>query len=87
MWHVLADFLKYRYCKHCDGIKPPRSHHCSICGRCVMRMDHHCPWVGRCVGHKNYRFFYQFLAYVVIACQYVYWTIDSFWKNIVKPYE
>lgn len=29
------------YCKRCDDPKPPRTHHCHICDRCVMRMDHH----------------------------------------------
>jgi len=40
-------------CVLCNGVKPPRTHHCSKCGRCVMRMDHHCPWIGNCVGFKN----------------------------------
>jgi hypothetical protein len=82
-WGALGDFMRYRYCKSCEGLKPPRSHHCSICGRCVMRMEHHCPWVGRCVGHQNYRFFYQFLAYTVIALQYTYWSIKAFHSKIV----
>jgi hypothetical protein len=29
-------------CRKCVGFKPLRTHHCSICGNCVMRMDHHC---------------------------------------------
>lgn len=32
-----------RWCSKCECIKPPRAHHCSICGRCIDRMDHHCP--------------------------------------------
>jgi DHHC palmitoyltransferase len=27
-----------RYCKHCRAWKPPRSHHCSVTGRCVLKM-------------------------------------------------
>ena len=30
-----------RFCIKCSAFKPPRAHHCSICGACVMRMDHH----------------------------------------------
>lgn len=26
-------------CKRCDSIKPPRTHHCSMCNECVMQMD------------------------------------------------
>ena len=28
-------------CKKCHVSRPARSHHCSICRRCVLRMDHH----------------------------------------------
>ena len=28
-------------CSRCDAYKPPNSHHCRTCGRCVARMDHH----------------------------------------------
>lgn len=26
-------------CQKCGVIKPPRSHHCSICNRCIIQMD------------------------------------------------
>ncbi|RYG50165.1 hypothetical protein EON67_05770, partial [archaeon] len=27
-----------RWCAKCDALKPPRSHHCSLCGECVLKM-------------------------------------------------
>ena len=57
------DFLDYRFCNKCKVVKPPRSHHCSICNACVMKMDHHCPWVGNCVGLRNHKHFWLFLFY------------------------
>uniref|UniRef100_T1IIZ3 Palmitoyltransferase n=1 Tax=Strigamia maritima TaxID=126957 RepID=T1IIZ3_STRMM len=29
-------------CKKCIAPKPPRTHHCSVCNRCILKMDHHC---------------------------------------------
>ena len=40
-------------CSHCQSFKPPVSHHCRICNRCISRMDHHCPWMNNCVGVGN----------------------------------
>jgi hypothetical protein len=27
-----------KYCKRCHAFKPIRAHHCSICGRCIVKM-------------------------------------------------
>jgi len=69
-----VDFQDYgegwRACKRCKTGKPPRTHHCSVCRRCVMKMDHHCPWVNNCVGFYNYRYFCLFIVYTAVGCAY-----------------
>ncbi|XP_052282205.1 palmitoyltransferase ZDHHC15B-like isoform X2 [Dreissena polymorpha] len=60
-----------RYCEKCKCIKPDRSHHCSVCGTCVLKMDHHCPWVNNCVGFTTYKFFVMFLGYALLYCLFV----------------
>ena len=35
-------FVMYeRYCRKCNCGKAARTHHCSVCNRCVLKMDHH----------------------------------------------
>lgn len=38
----------------CQTYKPPNSHHCRICNRCISKMDHHCPWMNNCIGAGNF---------------------------------
>ena len=66
------DLVKFRYCDKCKEVKPPRTHHCSICASCIMRMDHHCPWVGNCVGLRNHKYFLLFLMYTSLASSLVF---------------
>ncbi|GBG65894.1 hypothetical protein CBR_g54185 [Chara braunii] len=62
---------RVRFCRKCSANKPPRCHHCSVCGRCVLKMDHHCVWVANCVGARNYKFFLLFLAYTLLETTFV----------------
>jgi len=61
-----------RPCKKCRCLRPARAHHCSICGRCVLKMDHHCPWVNNCVGLYNQKHFVLFLFYILVSCLYTF---------------
>lgn len=57
-----------RFCSKCLCWKPDRTHHCSSCRKCILRMDHHCPWFATCIGYRNQKFFAQFLIYVTLFC-------------------
>ena len=59
--------LLKRWCRKCHHEKPPRTHHCSICNVCVLRMDHHCPWINNCVGYRNHGHYLRFLFYVTLG--------------------
>lgn len=74
-----------RFCEKCKVVKPDRTHHCSVCGECVLKMDHHCPWINNCVCFTNYKFFVLFLGYALIYCIYICLTslpyFIAFWKG------
>ena len=58
-----------RRCRKCnDNFKPPRAHHDSVTGRCIVKMDHYCPWIGNAVGATNHKFFLLFLLYTFLCC-------------------
>ncbi|UJR07683.1 hypothetical protein I4U23_011969 [Adineta vaga] len=75
-----------RYCFTCQCIKPDRAHHCSVCGKCVLKYDHHCPWTNSCISYANYKFFVLFLGWALIFCSYVAATsmeyFIQFWQDI-----
>uniref|UniRef100_A0A0V0J303 Palmitoyltransferase n=1 Tax=Schistocephalus solidus TaxID=70667 RepID=A0A0V0J303_SCHSO len=59
-------------CSRCQVPRPPRAHHCSVCGSCVLMMDHHCPWLSNCVGLRTRRHFYFFLLYLSAGIVYLW---------------
>ncbi|XP_060516105.1 palmitoyltransferase ZDHHC15B isoform X2 [Cylas formicarius] len=74
-----------RFCEKCKNVKPDRTHHCSVCGVCVLKMDHHCPWINNCVCFTNYKYFVLFLGYALLYCIYICLTslpyFIAFWKG------
>lgn len=57
-----------RRCFKCgDAYKPPRAHHDSVTGRCIVKFDHYCPWVNNSVGVRNHKHFLLFIGYTAAA--------------------
>ncbi|EFO61852.1 Zinc finger domain-containing protein [Giardia lamblia P15] len=54
-------------CSTCMVLRPPRSHHCSVCSRCVLDFDHHCIWTNSCIGRNNLLWFNGFLLFTSVA--------------------
>ncbi len=67
-----------RFCKKCQTKKPDRTHHCSSCRRCVLKMDHHCPWLAACLGLRNYKPFLLFLIYTSLFC-WICFAVSGSW--------
>jgi len=57
-----------RSCKTCLIPKPDRAHHCRRCNKCVLKMDHHCFFVNNCIGFYNYKYFFNFLCWMMAFC-------------------
>ncbi|KAM4704280.1 palmitoyltransferase ZDHHC16 isoform 4-T4 [Rhinophrynus dorsalis] len=70
-----SDIPTVSICRKCIAPKPARTHHCSICSRCILKMDHHCPWLNNCVGHYNHRYFFSFCLFMTMGC--IYCSISS----------
>jgi hypothetical protein len=70
--------LKTTECRKCGIIRPLRSHHCSVCEKCIDKLDHHCYFLNNCVGRKNYKFFFSYLFLSMINS--IYMIMLSFYK-------
>lgn len=77
---------EWTVCTQCETYRPPRSHHCRKCDRCVRRMDHHCPWTNNCIGESNMKYFFLFIVYTGLFCLYCIILIVLDWKSYKTPY-
>jgi hypothetical protein len=74
--YVDVDESGLSYCGICSAWKPPRTHHCSRCGRCSLKFDHHCFYIANCVGYRNQKYFYLLLFYASVSLLYMSaWSI------------
>ena len=60
----------WRYCSICEVNCPPRSFHCHICNKCILKRFNHCMFLGKCCGYSNARYYFLFLIYTWIATIY-----------------
>uniref|UniRef100_A0A1B6DJI2 Palmitoyltransferase n=1 Tax=Clastoptera arizonana TaxID=38151 RepID=A0A1B6DJI2_9HEMI len=79
-------------CKKCIAPKPPRTHHCSVCNRCVLKMDHHCPWLNNCVGFNNHRYFFMYIIFITLSTLFIIifgfnLVYQEVWLGTNKDYE
>uniref|UniRef100_A0AC34QKF9 Palmitoyltransferase n=1 Tax=Panagrolaimus sp. JU765 TaxID=591449 RepID=A0AC34QKF9_9BILA len=73
-------------CNRCHNHKPFNTHHCSMCGECVVNMDHHCVWINKCVGAGNHRHFFQFIGFLTLGC-FIFCAAGypTFYHNYWRP--
>ena len=76
-----------KLCGTCNCVKPPRTHHCSICEACILGMDHHCPWMNNCVGLRNLKSFILFNFYVMVCSAFtlIRLVVSFFGCFFIKP--
>jgi palmitoyltransferase len=79
---VLDDFGEKPFCETCSMPRPIRTHHCSVCKKCVLLMDHHCDFIGNCVGYRNYRAIFMFMVIFMIHTGF---TIAILTFGLVQP--
>ena len=70
--------ISWKKCIDCNVEAPPRSHHCPLCHRCVLKRDHHCFFTGTCVGFRNQRYFIVFSTYSTLGSLYASYLMYSY---------
>lgn len=68
-WMLLGPY-EWSYCNNSHQAKPPRSHFDHVSKSLVLNLDHYCPWMFNAIGYFNYRYFVNFLVFVMIGMAY-----------------
>ena len=75
---VMKKVPSVHLCPDCKIIRPPRSHHCNICNKCVDRFEAHSVWTNSCVGRSNAYLYFMFIFYVWLNTFLIGWiSMDS----------
>ena len=88
--HIKASrypYWQWAPCLTCHWWRPPRCHHCKLCGKCILKRDHHCFFARNCVGLKNLRYFIVFLFYTCVGCVFtvfhgVNYLLKFYWADM-----
>lgn len=74
-----------RWCYQCGSLKLLRSHHSSICDRCIPMFDHYCSFVGSTIGKNNYVSFLCFVLFSELLMLFTCITIiiySGIWNSL-----
>lgn len=83
--YTISRGIAFRYCRKCDCVKFPRTHHCNVNNMCVYNMDHYCPWMSNTIGLYNYKYFYLFLLHLTTGCIYVFYMLFVLNHSLTIP--
>ena len=60
--------IKFRYWQVWDNVQPPRSRHCEMWNKWILKYDHHCFYIANWVGYHNHKYFVLLIFYTTLAC-------------------
>lgn len=73
------------WCTECSTLKVYRSHHSSICGRCIPMFDHYCSFVGCTISRNNYSIFWMYVWAMELVLLFTTITIivyGAIWNSL-----
>jgi len=82
-----SDNIDKNYCLTCMSKKYPRSKHCAVCNKCVLKFDHHCAWTDTCVGLYNMKHFFAYVVLFVLGQCSIFlllWSYLIYQPSVIK---